>query len=188
MKLEGLLPQKEELDKELSDLRQETLELPVELWTTSSKMRGMIFPTMTETDWIDLEDNPKSECLLNTTTPVVANPFASILLNDNDDWATTDFSYLAQPKSWEAQKTRPNPSLPAICRSTNLQELRRHVMMPVTGPLAAKCTTCLPIWRNTSGGADFMRIGMCTYWKDPIESSKRLRQQRGGYQRTFSME
>jgi hypothetical protein len=73
----------------------EILGLPVELWTTSSKMRGVIFPTMTETDWIDLEDNPKSECLLNTTTPVIANPFASILVDDNDDWGTTDFSYLA---------------------------------------------------------------------------------------------
>jgi hypothetical protein len=188
MKSEGLLPREEELDKELSDLRQETLQLPIELWTTSSKMRGMIFPTMTETDWIDLEKNPKSECLLNTTTPVTANPFASILVDDNDDWATTDFSYLTQPKPWEAQKTQPNTSLPATCRSTRLEELKRHVMMPITGPLAAKYTTCLPIWRTTCSGADFMRIGMCTYWRDPIESPKRLRQLRGGYQRIFSVE
>jgi hypothetical protein len=50
MKLEGLLPQEEELGKELSDLRQGTLELRVELWTISSRMRGMIFLTMTKTD------------------------------------------------------------------------------------------------------------------------------------------
>ena len=60
--------------------------------------------------------------------------------------------------------------------------------MPVTGKLAAKCNKYLLIWRSTCGGEDFMRLGMSVYWKDQVESPRRLRMPGSGRQKQFSPE
>jgi hypothetical protein len=125
------------------------------------------------------------------TAPILpANPFASLLLDQDDDFAPLPFAFLLAPEHSPYTPTAISMTLPAICSSTDIRLLQRIVFAPVTEKLGARCTSkeALHMWRTTCGGDTFMGLGMLTYWKDEVESPKRLRALKKGKQRKFSPE
>ena len=183
----GTNERKNRLSNELQMLEIELRGITEDTDQAMQSIFSAAFPLSTEADWeswMREEPEPRRP-IVSGLSECSASPFASVLIANDDDWAVSDCSYLIPSTPWDRLAGTAPSGLPEICRSTNLKELKDHVLMPVTGPLAAKCTKYLPIWRSTCGGADFMRIGMCTYWKDPVESPRRLRERRCGHQRRF---
>jgi hypothetical protein len=61
-------------------------------------------------------------------------------------------------------------------------------MNQVKEDLAARPLQHLQCWKTTYGGDEFMPRGMLSYWKDPIESPRRLISKGAGHQRKFGPE
>jgi hypothetical protein len=116
------------------------------------------------------------------------NPFADLLMNEDDDWASLSSTFepatLPEPTPMRGM----HPLMPQVCRSTDRAFLYQVIYEPVTELLGARPLKHLPAWAATCGGEDFMRLGMQTYWKDPVDSPRRLRMKALGRQRTFSRE
>ena len=118
------------------------------------------------------------------------NPYASMLLDDQDDFAPMPLSFLLAPDPKLEFSEATQQGLPAICTSTDVMALQKFVFATVTEKLGGKCGKMeyLRIWKATCGGDYFMALGMMTYWKDPVKSPQRLKDKRQGYQRKFSKE
>jgi hypothetical protein len=114
---------------------------------------------------------------------------ASLIPSDIDDdlainaWEFTTLDYTS---TMPTETTPPFSNLPTVCSSRDLNILRTTVYQPVTEQVAGRPLRHLDMWRLTCGGHRFMEMGMRTYWKDNVESPRKLRAAQRGYQRNLN--
>jgi hypothetical protein len=69
----------------------------------------------------------------------LAIPFAQLLFTDNNDWAVLELNLLPDRCCEIPRPSIPDTALPPICRSTDLNALRRHVFQENKELLGGKC-------------------------------------------------
>jgi hypothetical protein len=140
-------------------------------------------PEMAETAW---ESSP--DLVSMPQTPLwPMNAEATMTPPDTDHGEAQPLLYVVTTPEATAQLAAQETGfLPWL--ETSEETLRRRLSEPLPGKLGCRCCNYLNRWRQTCGGDEMMNVGMWTYWKDPVESPKRLRSENRMQEHSFDAE